>query len=90
MLVPELATAALRGLRVIHLHAAYAALDKTLPAPAERPMALPGAALLDLPYELAIDSLHIRRGTLRYRERSDATGKWALIVSLSSQRLTAF
>lgn len=56
-----------------------AALDKTLPAPTPHPTALPGAALLLLPYELAIDSMHIRRGTLHYRERSDATGKWAHI-----------
>ncbi|HEY0976873.1 MAG TPA: hypothetical protein VGE21_05340, partial [Flavobacteriales bacterium] len=57
-----------------------ATLDKELPEGPLRPVALPPAALLALPFPVRIDSVHLVDNTLRYRERSDATGRWGTIT----------
>lgn len=57
-----------------------AALDKALPEGPARPVTLPGQALLELPFDVAIDSLVLQRSSITYHESSDATGKWADIT----------
>lgn len=69
-------------MRSIHVHGMQLAaeLDKALPDPPARPVLLPPAALLSLPYPIRIDSLRVIDSAVRYRERSDATGLWGMLT----------
>jgi hypothetical protein len=61
---------ALHGLRI------EAQLDKALGIQPGVRRPLPPEALLAWEFPLAIDTLRIHRGVVRYRERSDRTGRW--------------
>lgn len=65
---------AIHGMRLV------AELDKDVAEGPTRTVMLPPAALLDIPFPIRIDSLHLANSSVLYRERSDQTGLWGTLV----------